>query len=470
MAGLFDDGGLKIPPMMGKAARSKLNKNGFYRMPPNLKGLPSAPKGGLGGAHTMGRNKKPQAFAEGGLAEKLIGEKAKQITGGLGSDNLVGTGADDWLTDTTPAEADTATPGDFSGAGLNTVPPAKGKGDDQTADLLKSARERIAQAQQNYMQQSQQAIAGMQAPKDTSMLAFASGLGKPNPTGGGFGTELLGALGDYRAAQNDHQKQMQDFNNLRLKLGMEGAAIPLQGAYKDAEMTQQLAEKQAQRDLMAGHYSAEEDIARQKLEAMKQKGNQDKINENADKANIKQGEQYQKTSDVSRELTEGLAQLEGILPRLPTSKATDELTNFDIFNFSDATKAKNEANKVINQIIIPKVKALGVNPSNRDLVFTQEAFVKSGSTPIANQRALYSGQLLAERMRDANNLWNDMYANPYYAQNPRELKGDFNKKLDELPSIAAQVEKKLPSEGSKQPAQAPTPETVIYDPVKKDFH
>jgi len=236
MAGLFDDKGFKVQPMMGKRARNKLNKHGFYRMPPNLKGLPAQSEGGLGGAISKGR--KQRKFAEGGLAESTPIDITGQMT--------------DWE-DAPDNQIEELAPEDeiaideSEGAGLAGATGSYSP--DALRERMALGRQRIADAYQKYMTQAQQTLQGMQAPKDTSWLAFAANMGKPK-YGGGFAADLRNAFGGFQGAQDNYQKQLQDFNTTRARLGLDVAGVPLQQEYKLAEMEgRELAEEQRRQDL-----------------------------------------------------------------------------------------------------------------------------------------------------------------------------------------------------------------------------
>jgi len=421
MAGLFDDkSGLRPPPMMGKKARTKLNKHNTYRMPPNLKGATAAAKGGLGGAFTSGKKMAKYAFAEGGLVED---DTLDDSVGGLASDGYTAQEiqADPSLMDDVYATA--------------------------SANL---ARPRMEAAEKLRQQQYEKVLAGLKPPGqgglNLPLLQFAAGMLSPTKTGS-FGESLGYGVGSGVSGAQKQREQEQEFQKLQANLGLGAADAAYKGAYNLEALDQQrdIAELNKQARIDAANIGANARMA------AKTNKSQDKINENADKANIKLGEQLQKSADASRELTEGLTQLEGILPSLPENPVTNWIAEHDITNTLPITKAKNEADKIIKQIIIPKVKSLGVNPSNRDLQFTADAFVKSGSTLRSNKRALFSGQLLAERAREINDIHTELFADPYYAENPREFKQELNKRIDELPSIAEQVEAKFPDEKKVAP-------------------
>lgn len=238
MAGLFDDKGFKVQPMMGKRARNKLNKHGFYRMPPNLKGLPAQSEGGLGGAISKGR--KQRKFAEGGLAKMTPMDITGQITQWEDAPEMAS--EDEFA----GGEFATDDSGDVDGLAGGV---SKNYSPDDLRERMALGRQKIANAYQNYMTQAQQTLQGMQTPKDTSWLAFAANMGKPK-YGGGFAADLRNALGGFQGAQNDYQKQLQDFNATRARLGLDVASVPLQQEYKLAEMeARELAENQRRQDL-----------------------------------------------------------------------------------------------------------------------------------------------------------------------------------------------------------------------------
>lgn len=235
MAGLFDDKGFKVQPVMGKRARNKLNKHGFYRMPPNLKGLPAQSEGGLGGAISKGR--KQRKFAEGGLAEMTPMDITGQMTQW---EDVPEMASEDEFAGSEFATDDS---GDIDGLAGGV---SKNYSPDDLRERMALGRQKIANAYQNYMTQAQQTLQGMQAPKDTSWLAFAANMGKPK-YGGGFAADLRNALGGFQGAQNDYQKQLQDFNATRARLGLDVAGIPLQQEYKLAEMEEKMFERDALR-------------------------------------------------------------------------------------------------------------------------------------------------------------------------------------------------------------------------------
>lgn len=448
MAGLFDDKSLKAPPLMGAKARNKLNKHGYYRMPPNMKGIHSAAEGGLGGAITKGR--KLRGYAEGGLVD-ITDQEPNEIRGIGGSDMLIGGSGDDDLGvgGIAPTPLDDEQP-NYEEALSDVEKKARiNQGTANLGQIMAAMQQKNALTQQYLDNYKQSREGGINLPA----LQFAAGLMSPTRTGS-FGESMGAGIGMGASALAQQRKEDDAYNALKTKLGIDAAGQNVDDLIK----LQDIDAKRAYNNALLGL-------------RMQGAGNKtaQKANEYAEKANVKLGEQYQKTADASRELGEGLTQLEQILPDLPESPATDWLTNIDVFNALPMTKAKGEAEKIIKQTIIPKVKNLGVNPSNRDLIFTQDAFVKSGSTPRANQRALLAGKLFADRIKEMNDIYNDMYSSEYYAENPRELKRDFNKKIDALPSIAEAVDAKLPPEKSgrnspvseSQMNQAPTSSNII---------
>ena len=448
MAGLFDDkSGLRPPPMMGKKARTKLNKHNTYRMPPNLKGATAAAKGGLGGAFTSGKKMaKVRGFSgkDGSFVTPTGGtgldytpidikgayspmpiedEDDDEISGGLASDGYTAQ----------EIQADPSLMDDvYATASANLARPRM-----EAANAAKQAE--YAKIMGNLKPPGQ---GGLNLP----LLQFAAGMLSPTKTGS-FGESLGYGIGSGVSGAQKQREQEQEFQKLQANLGLGAADAAYKGAYNLEALDQQrdIAELNKQARIDAANIGANARMA------AKTNKSQDNINENADKANINLGEQLQKSSDASRELTEGLTQLEGILPDLPENPTTNWIAEHDITNTLPITKAKSEADKIIKQVILPKVKSLGVNPSNRDLQFTADAFVKSGSTRRSNERALLSGQLFATRAREINDIYNEMYADPYFAENPRKFKRELNKRIDELPSIAEQVEAKFPDEKKAAP-------------------
>lgn len=249
MAGLFDDKSFKVQPVMGKKAMNRLNKRNSFRMPPNLKGLPSAPKGGLAGAWTMGQ--KVKKFAEGGLAEGSF----------EGMDDLALRNMDDEAAAMELGEQNGYT---SASGGLDGATPSPTDEDAinerLNSGLSKLANQRLQEAQNQYMTQAQQTLQGMQAPKDTSALAFFANMGGS----GGFAQALRNAAGGYQKAQSDYQTQLQNFNNLKAKLGLEVAGNPLEFAYKDLEQTQRAEDREAQRQAIKEY--RDEQLALRKAE------------------------------------------------------------------------------------------------------------------------------------------------------------------------------------------------------------
>jgi len=234
VADLFDQKSLRIPPMMGKAARTKLNKSGSYRMPPNLKGVHSAAQGGLGGAYTKG--KKLRGYAEGGLVG-VGGEEIKPTQANFSSG--LGDTPEEELTqeiqDESPEAAQSAL--DYVGSLKS---PSNMNPDDIPASMDLGSK-RIQEELSKYMPYARQQLEGMQNPREGGlnlpMLQFAAGLMSPTRTGS-FGESIVTGMNMGLNALANQRKQDLDYQTLKAKLGLDIEKTPLEVATKLADLEQ----------------------------------------------------------------------------------------------------------------------------------------------------------------------------------------------------------------------------------------
>lgn len=244
MTDLFDQKSLRIPPMMGKAARTKLNKSGSYRMPPNLKGVHSAAQGGLGGAYTKG--KKLRGYAEGGLVG-VGGEEIKPTQANFSSG--LGDAPEEELTqeiqDDSPEAAQSAL--DYVGSLKS---PSNMNPDDIPVSMDLGSK-RIQEELSKYMPYARQQLEGMQNPREGGlnlpMLQFAAGLMSPTRTGS-FGESIGTGMNMGLNALANQRKQDLDYQTLKAKLGLDIEKTPLEVATKLADLEDRAANREALAD------------------------------------------------------------------------------------------------------------------------------------------------------------------------------------------------------------------------------
>ncbi len=210
MSDMFKKGGLRPPPVMGQRARSKLNKHNYYRMPPNLKGVPSAAKGGLGGAVSKGR-KMRKGYAEGGFVDEDI-----EVSGGLSGPSLQELQADPEL--------------------LNE------RLDMGYENLVRPRQERkeldaAAQAQQDKYAEVLKLLKPPSQGANLPLMQFAAGMLSPTKTGS-FGESLGMGIGSGVTAAQKQREQEQEFQTLQAKLGLGSADAAYNNALKLEELDQ----------------------------------------------------------------------------------------------------------------------------------------------------------------------------------------------------------------------------------------
>lgn len=245
MADLFDQKSLRIPPMMGKAARTKLNKSGSYRMPPNLKGVHSAAQGGLGGAYTKGKKLRGFSGEDGSFVDPE-GENGTPMTGlfGVGGQQIKpleanfssGLGDDEPESNGIPDDSPEA-----AGAALSGVGPKSPKDmnpDDIPASMDLGSK-RIQEELDRYMPYARQQLEGMQNPREGGLnlplLQFAAGLMSPTRTGS-FGESIGTGMNAGLSALANQRKQDMDYQILKAKLGLDVEKTPLEVATKLADL------------------------------------------------------------------------------------------------------------------------------------------------------------------------------------------------------------------------------------------
>jgi len=238
--------------MMGKAARTKLNKSGSYRMPPNLKGVHSAAQGGLGGAYTKG--KKLRGYAKGGSVNytpasgliDITDQEPNEVRGvGMTPMNINGGMSypvESGLLGGEPENTDDDSP-EAAGAALSGVGPKSPKDmnpDDIPASMDLGSK-RIQEELSKYMPYARQQLEGMQNPREGGlnlpMLQFAAGLMSPTRTGS-FGESIGTGMNMGLNALANQRKQDLDYQTLKAKLGLDIEKTPLEVATKLADLEQ----------------------------------------------------------------------------------------------------------------------------------------------------------------------------------------------------------------------------------------
>lgn len=258
MADLFDQKSLRIPPMMGKAARTKLNKSGSYRMPPNLKGVHSAAQGGLGGAYTKGKKLRGFSGEDGSFVDPE-GENGTPMTGlfGVGGQQIKpleanfssGLGDDEPKSNGIPDDSPEA-----AGAALNGKGPKSPKdmNPDDIPQQMDLGSKRIQEELSKYMPYARQQLESMQNPREGGlnlpMLQFAAGLMSPTRTGS-FGESIGTGMNMGLNALANQRKQDLDYQTLKAKLGLDVEKTPLEVATKLADIENNNLWKQLNYDL-----------------------------------------------------------------------------------------------------------------------------------------------------------------------------------------------------------------------------
>jgi len=135
-------------------------------------------------------------------------------------------------------------------------------------------------------------------------------------------------------------------------------------------------------------------------------------------------------------IEEKLNEMEPLVDKMPSNRATNFLSDyFDWFNISDATKAKQRFEQLKGQIILPQVKQLGVNPSNRDLIAVEKSFAAAGTDPEANKKAIQMLRNYEARMQEWSDIANTLQNTPEIQENPSLFKQRFNEEINKLPPI-----------------------------------
>lgn len=200
---------------MSARKRKKMNKAGQLRLPPNLKGLPSIAKGGLGGAAV-----RPRKYAEGGL--------------------VVGDVMGDDYEDDAPA-----------GVGLGSDVGAVNA-------LYASSGDHIRRAKEMAMKRLD-----MPPQANLGLLQFAAGMMSPTKTGS-FGENLGYGIKGYAEAEADRRKQLSrdasSMADLEFKSGSDLGELD----YRYANILKDMEESKLNR-------IQREELAHRRLEVMKAK-------------------------------------------------------------------------------------------------------------------------------------------------------------------------------------------------------
>lgn len=163
--------------------------------------------------------------------------------------------------------------------------------------------------------------------------------------------------------------------------------------------------------------------------------------------NEEQGKVLQKAARAVPMAEYSLDQMEKLAPDLPESGLTKKIAAVDRFFGSnlDMTKAENEFNKNLKTVIIDDVKKLGVNPSNRDLIFITESNPESGVDTKTNLNTIAKMKAGFQRVKEWNNIFADIQNRPEVQQDPSLLPKLFNQEIDKLPPLEELVNQEKPA-------------------------